>query len=73
MVMPFIWRNKTGRPRLTSTTHLTKMSFPELEAYELFLWECMEKLPDSPNLVTTLNAIHREVEYRSQEHLFRID
>jgi hypothetical protein len=68
--MPFVWRNKSGRPKLTSTTHLTKMSIRELVAYETFLWECMEKLPNSPNIVTTLNAIHREVEWRAQDPFF---
>ena len=68
--MPFIWRNKSGRPKLTSITHITKMSMRELEAYEAFLWECMEKVPNSPNIVTTLNAIHREVEWRAQDSIF---
>lgn len=68
--MPFVWRNKSGRPRLNAEMYLTRMSFPELEAYEAFLWECMEKLPNSPHIVTTLNALHREVEYRAQDPYF---
>jgi hypothetical protein len=69
--MPFIWRDKKGEPRFTSIATLTKMSLSELEAYEAFLWECMKKLPNSPRIITVLNAIHREVEWRAQDPLFR--
>ena len=69
--MPFVWRNKTGTPKFSTERRLTRMPLPELIAYEEFLWECMEKLPNSPNLVTTLNAIHREVEYRAQDPFFQ--
>ena len=69
--MPFVWRNKTGRPRMTATMHLSKMSMDELIAYEAFLWECMEKLPNSPSIANTMNAIYREVEWRAQDTAFR--
>lgn len=55
----------------TGISQLTKMSLSELEAYEAFLWECMEKLPNSPTIATTMNAIYREVEYRAQDTEFK--
>jgi len=67
--MPIIVTKKK-KPRLLLTDRLTKMDMDELIAYEAFLWECMEKLPNSPNVVTTLNAIHREVEWRAQDTEF---
>lgn len=71
--MPIVARDKHERPRLIATgiERLTKMTWDELIAYEAFLWECMEKLPSSPTLATTLNAIHREVEWRAQDTEFK--
>jgi len=46
------------------------MSWDELVAYEKFLWECLEKLPHSPTIAITLNAIYREVEWRAQDTEF---
>ena len=71
MVMPFVWRNKTGKPRFTSVYPIAKMSLDELQAYEEFLWECTKKLPNSPTIIDTLNAIYREVEYRAQDPWFK--
>ena len=51
----------------TGMSTLARLTLAELEAYEAFLWECLEKLPHSPTIVTTMNAIYREVEYRAQD------
>jgi hypothetical protein len=71
--MPIVARNEQRRPRLVATgiERLAKMTWNDLVAYEAFLWECMEKLPNSPTIVTTLNAIHREVEWRAQDTEFK--
>jgi hypothetical protein len=68
--MPFIVRDKKDRPKLVNAAQISKMTMPELETYEKFLWECMEKLPHSPVLADTMNAIYREVEWRAQDTEF---
>jgi hypothetical protein len=65
--MPIIVNDEKGRPRLVKTNTLTKMSLAALVAYEKCLWMALEKQPDSPVLITTLNAIYREVEWRAQD------
>lgn len=65
--MPIIVSDTRGRPQLVSTTRLSKMSLRELVAYEKYLWSALHKLPNSPVIITTMNAIYQEVEWRAQD------
>jgi hypothetical protein len=71
--MPIVAHDEQRRPRLVAIgiERLAKMTWDELVAYEAFLWECMEKLPNSPTIVMAFNASHREVEYRAQDSEFK--
>jgi hypothetical protein len=62
-----------GRTQLTEVTTLgiTRMSMSELVEYEALLWAWMEKVTRSKlhcdNIVAQLNAIYREIEWRSTQ------
>lgn len=70
--MPIIAHDARGRPRLINRTEqISRMSMPDLIALEAFLWRCMETKLQHPSVVDTLNAIHREVEWRAQDPFFK--
>jgi hypothetical protein len=70
--MPIIVYKKRKPKKLMNTTQqISKLPLDELVTYEAFLWECLEKLPFSPTITTSLNAIHREVEWRAQDTEFK--
>lgn len=66
--MPFVYRGRVVSLE-TGMTMLTKMTMQELIEYEQFLWAWMTGSP--PNVVSVLNAIYREVEWRAQDTAFR--
>jgi hypothetical protein len=66
--MPFVYRGRVMSLD-TGMTMLTAMTLQELIEYEKFLWGWMNDSP--PNVVTVLNAIYREVEWRAQDTAFR--
>jgi len=66
--MPFMFRGRVMTLD-TGMTMITQMTMRELIEYEKFLWGWMGKSP--PNVVTALNAIYREVEWRAQDTAFR--
>jgi hypothetical protein len=61
---PAVYKGKVV-PLEVSQTALTKMRTSDLIAYEKYLWRWMKKSP--PNIVALLNAIHREIEWRSMD------
>lgn len=70
--MPIIAHDAKGRPRLIKRPEqISRMSMPDLIALEVFLWRCMESKHAHPGVADTLNAIHREVEWRAQDPLFQ--
>lgn len=70
--MPIIGRDARGRPRLIKKMEqVSKMSMPDLIAFEAFLWKCMDTKLVQPAVVDYLNTIHREVEWRAQDPQFQ--
>ena len=65
--MPIVFRDRKQRPRLLREKPITRMTMEELIAYESYLWTVLQKLPDSPKVITTMNSIYREVEWRAQD------
>lgn len=70
--MPLILRHN-GRPRLSKLQErIARMSVPELVEYEATLWRWVDRLKfKSQDVVTQLNAIHREVEWRAEDKDWR--
>jgi hypothetical protein len=70
--MPVILRTN-GRPRLSNLQErISKMTMPELVAYESALWRWTDRLKyKSEDFVNQLNAIHREVEWRAMDKDWR--
>jgi hypothetical protein len=70
--MPIILR-RNGRSRLSSLQErISKMTIPELVAYEAALWHWVDRLKyKSEDVVNQLNAIHREVEWRAADKDWR--
>jgi hypothetical protein len=55
--------------RLISEVMITKMTTRQLVEYEKYLWTWMGNSP--PNVVTVLNSIYREIEWRAQDTDFQ--
>ena len=66
--MPFIYQGNVMSLD-DGMSKLAQMSMRQLIEYEEFLWGWMNGSP--PNVVTVLNAIYREVEWRAQDTAFR--
>ena len=62
--MPHVYKGM-----LVSDVIISKMTMRQLIDYEAYLWGWMGNSP--PNVVTVLNAIHREVEWRAQDTAFK--
>lgn len=70
--MPIIAHDARGRPRVIKRTEqISKLSMRDLIALESFLWKCMDSKTAHHGVVDTLNAIHREVEWRAQDPEFQ--
>ena len=70
--MPIIAHDANGRPRLIKhTEQISRLTMRDLIVLEEFLWKCMDSKHAHPSVVDTLNAIHREVEWRAQDPLFK--
>lgn len=59
--MPFVWKGLLIKSPWDPP--ITKMSMRELIDYEEHLWKWMQNSP--PHIVSVLNSIHREVEWRA--------
>lgn len=67
--MPFIFHSRLYK---NIDGRVTRMSMPELIAYERLLWRWMDKTGGAPDIARQLNMIHREVEWRSQDKEFNM-
>jgi hypothetical protein len=69
--MPIILHSQGKAPRVSHLKErITKMTMRELIEYEAALWCWVGKMP-MENIAGQLNAIYREVEWRSQDKDFR--
>ena len=71
--MPIIGRDARGRPHMIDRTErqISKLPMRDLITLEEFLWKCMDGKAAHHGVVDTLNAIHREVEWRAQDTEFQ--
>lgn len=67
--MPLVYKGRMMSLNLASEKQLSQMTTPDLIEYEAYLWRWMRYSP--PNVVTVLNAIYREMEWRAQDSEFR--
>ena len=67
--MPIVLREPTRARLSTLQERITRMTLNESVRYEATLWQWMNRLDrsgiNSENIVSQLNAIHREVEWRA--------
>jgi hypothetical protein len=68
--MPIVTRDDHNRPKLTYTFILSRMSEKELKDYRHYLRACLTKLPDSPVIQESLEAVVRELRWRAENPIF---